>query len=64
MLFVRIIVILVQRILKRQTFNDQKCWYLACFLAKQVRAFSFYGLGFFIDRQNVLVNTGMEILLN
>ena len=64
MLFVRVIVILVHRILKRQTFNDKTCSYLACFLARQVRTFIFYGLGFFIDRRNVLVNIGMEILLN
>ena len=64
MLFIRVTVILVQIILKRQTYNDQTCSYLVCLSAKQVRAFRFYGLGFFIDRQKVPVNIGMEILFN
>ena len=49
MLFVCVIVvILVQKLLKRQTYNDQICLYFVCISAKQVWAFRFYGLGSFL----------------
>ena len=36
-----------------------------CLLAKQVKAFRFYGLGFFVDPQKKLLTLAqLEILLN
>ena len=65
MLFVCVILVLVQEVLKKQTYNDKTCSYLLCLLAKQVKAFRFYGMGFFVDPEKKLLTLGqLEILLN